>query len=56
MLNKLIRKDFQEMIVIGLKKWVFKTMEATILYQKIGLKDQIIQKMNKEIFLTQLDW
>ena len=43
------------MKVIGLKKWVFKMMGEMILYPKIGLKDQIILKMNKEIFLIQQD-
>lgn len=43
------------MIVISLKKWVFKMMEVMILHQKIGHKDLIILKMNKEIFSIQGD-
>ena len=43
------------MTAIDLKKWVFKMMEEMILYLKIGLKDQIILKMNKVIFLIQQD-
>ena len=43
------------MIVISLKKWVFKMMEVMILHQKIGHKVLIILKMNKEIFSIQGD-
>jgi len=43
------------MRVIGLKKWVFKMMEGMILYKKNGLKDLIILKMNKKMYLIHQD-